>query len=171
MCMKKCTLCLKPKSLDEFPRNKQTKDGRYAHCKKCHSKTMRDSYHRDPDAKLEDCKRRRRALIEITSEIKSKSGCKLCSESDPCCLDFHHSDPTKKDVTIALLVTRKSKEKMLKEIEKCVIVCANCHRKLHAGRIKLTIGVAGSTSGSEPESVGSNPASSANFYAKRPNVP
>jgi len=52
------------------------------------------------------------------------------------CLDFHHKDPNEKDFTIGKY-RNKSKENLLKEIEKCVCVCSNCHRKIHAGIINL----------------------------------
>lgn len=44
--------------------------------------------------------------------------------------DFHHLDPTKKDFTLGYLVNF-SWERMLPELEKCVMLCANCHRIRH----------------------------------------
>lgn len=64
--------------------------------------------------------------------IFSKKKCLICGES--VCLDFHHKDPNEKDFTIGKH-RNKSKENLIKEIEKCV--CANCHRKIHAGIINL----------------------------------
>lgn len=60
----------------------------------------------------------------------------ICDETEPVCLDFHHIDPNEKDFTISKH-RGKSKENLLKEIKKCVCVCANCHRKIHAGIINL----------------------------------
>lgn len=48
------------------------------------------------------------------------------------CLEFHHKDPSKKEVTLSRAVNNGwSIERMEKEIAKCVVLCANCHRKLH----------------------------------------
>ena len=60
----------------------------------------------------------------------------ICGETEPVCLDFHHIDPNEKDFTIGKH-RNKSKENLMKEIEKCVCICANCHRKIHAGIINL----------------------------------
>ena len=45
-------------------------------------------------------------------------------------LEFHHLDPTKKELTISK--TRISFENLLKELEKCLLLCSNCHREEHA---------------------------------------
>lgn len=139
--MKICTVCKTPKPISEFSPRKGAKDGLYSRCKTCHNREVRKGYHADPKAKLEDCRKRRQVLFDIVNDIKSKCGCKICEENDPVCLDFHHLDPKKKDLPIAMLVSNKSKSRMLDEIGKCVVVCANCHRKIHAGKIVLSIDV------------------------------
>lgn len=45
-------------------------------------------------------------------------------------LDFHHKGGNKEG-HVAHLIKNFSKEKALKEIKKCILVCANCHRELH----------------------------------------
>ena len=50
-------------------------------------------------------------------------------------LEFHHLDPSKKDFTIS--GGTKSFEKLKPEIDKCICVCANCHREIHSGLIDL----------------------------------
>ena len=120
--MKICTICKKSKQKSEFSPCKTAKDGKYSHCKTCHNETMRNRYKDDPKSKLEDCRRRRQVLFDIVNDIKSKCGCKICTEHDPVCLDFHHIDPTKKDLEISKLVFNKSRVRMLEEIKKCVVV-------------------------------------------------
>jgi hypothetical protein len=44
--------------------------------------------------------------------------------------DFHHLDPTQKDFTIARIIGR-SWDKIIPELDKCVLLCANCHRLRH----------------------------------------
>lgn len=45
-------------------------------------------------------------------------------------LEFHHLDPSKKDFSIGDY-KNSHLEKMKKEVEKCILVCANCHREIH----------------------------------------
>jgi len=45
--------------------------------------------------------------------------------------DFHHEDPSKKEGSISAMLSSASFEKVLKELEKCVMLCPNCHRKRH----------------------------------------
>jgi len=66
--------------------------------------------------------------------IKCQLQCKVCGEQHPACLDFHHRNPSLKEGLISKLVCRVSKEKILAEIEKCDVMCANCHRKFHCKR-------------------------------------
>lgn len=46
----------------------------------------------------------------------------------PYVLDFDHRDPSTKKFNIAMHVRQVSRQRLLAEIEKCDIVCANCHR-------------------------------------------
>jgi hypothetical protein len=51
----------------------------------------------------------------------------------PACLVFHHVDPAVKDLAIADALRRGfAKKRILAEMAKCVVLCANCHIKLHA---------------------------------------
>lgn len=75
--------------------------------------------------------RRKIRRIWFNSLMQDKF-CIKCGESDRACLDFHHRDPIEKiDNVSHLLADLRSKERILKEIEKCDVLCANCHRKLH----------------------------------------
>jgi hypothetical protein len=50
-------------------------------------------------------------------------------------LDFHHVDESKKNFTIRDGVTR-SWFRVQQELENCILVCANCHREIHAGLLQ-----------------------------------
>lgn len=67
---------------------------------------------------------------------KKEQGCKCCKENDPCCLDLHHLDPSEKEGNPSSF-TKFSWNKLMKEASKCIVVCRNCHAKIHAGIIKL----------------------------------
>lgn len=57
-------------------------------------------------------------------------GCGRCDEKHPACLDFHHRDRTTKEGHIGEF-RRFGMKRLLAEIAKCDVLCANCHRKLH----------------------------------------
>lgn len=72
----------------------------------------------------------------ILDEYKISRGCYFCDERTAVCLDFHHLVEQEKSFTISKHFHRPVEE-LLQEAEKCEIVCANCHRKLHAGLISF----------------------------------
>ena len=77
-------------------------------------------------------RKRRSNLKKFLEDYKVSRGCSSCPESDPRALQFHHSDPKIKDTTISKMLSNAlSLEKILLEISKCEVVCANCHLKLH----------------------------------------
>ena len=47
-------------------------------------------------------------------------------------LDFHHLDPKSKDFNISKNGNTRSWEEIKKELDKCIMLCANCHREEHA---------------------------------------
>ncbi len=98
----------------------------------------RNYYQRNREAIVADRTQRRREVAEWFSAVKTTFSCVRCGEDDPACLDFHHRDPNEKDEALGRASTHGwSKARILKEISKCVVLCANCHRKLHAGRFTL----------------------------------
>lgn len=57
--------------------------------------------------------------------------CQICGYNKHfCALDFHHQDPSEKEANIADL-TYSDWEFVKEELDKCILVCANCHRELH----------------------------------------
>lgn len=71
----------------------------------------------------------------VTRILKEEHGarCGVCGY-DRClaALDFHHRDPTKKELGIGTGNTPGIARLRL-EARKCLLVCANCHREIHAG--------------------------------------
>ena len=70
-------------------------------------------------------------------EYKKVLSCQKCGENYINCLEFHHMDSKNKDFGISDSIWRMgySRNKILSEIEKCTVLCANCHRKQHSGEI------------------------------------
>lgn len=72
-------------------------------------------------------KRARDKKRKYLNEYKLSKGCLLCGyNANALALDFHHRDGEKKECNVGRMDV--GWDKMLKEIEKCDIVCANCHR-------------------------------------------
>lgn len=78
--------------------------------------------------------RRRARLRRWIHERKTDSdGCRHCGEADPACLDFHHRPETDKEMAINKMVPHGySKADIESEMEKCQLLCANCHTRAHA---------------------------------------
>lgn len=65
--------------------------------------------------------------------------CKICGYNK--CKDamhFHHLDPSKKEFGISSK-TSWGFSKIVKELDKCILVCSNCHAEIHAGLINLNV--------------------------------
>lgn len=79
-----------------------------------------------------DRKREMRAWLQEWKR-EANLACMACGEDDVACLDFHHRDPSQKEGGMYEVLKRGwGKERILQEIAKCDVLCANCHRKLHA---------------------------------------
>jgi predicted HNH restriction endonuclease len=76
--------------------------------------------------------KRRKKIREMA--IKYKGGkCEICGYSKCIeALEFHHVNTTGKDFSISDKGYTRSWEKVKKELDKCILVCANCHREIHA---------------------------------------
>lgn len=70
--------------------------------------------------------------------LKSKKNkCIVCGESEYCCLELHHIRD--KQYNISQAVKKLPTRLFLRELDKCVCVCSNCHHKIHNGIIKLDV--------------------------------
>ena len=70
---------------------------------------------------------------KYVDDIKRDSCCKECGEDHPATLDFHHQDGEKTGNVSDLVKDEYSIERIQEEIDKCIILCSNCHRKHHYG--------------------------------------
>lgn len=52
-------------------------------------------------------------------------------------LDFHHIDESTKEFELSQRDLTRNWEKIVAEAKKCLLVCANCHREIHAGIVVL----------------------------------
>jgi len=140
MATKICAKCKKEKDFDDFHTNRRKKDGKQSYCKICLNENAKRDYrvNKRKDTFIDRSKKNRQRCKKLVNDIKIKYGCCLCQEREACCLDFHHFDKDEKDVNVSYLADTKSKKRMLIEMQKCCIVCSNCHRKIHAGLLTVT---------------------------------
>lgn len=128
---KKCSKCKEVKDIENFSKHGK---GRQSFCKDCNNLYTREHYKKNKHRYRERNIRRRKERNEWFNEVKSNLSCITCGEDSNYCLDFHHRDPEVKERNIGETVNRGwSKKRILEEIEKCDVLCANCHRKVHAG--------------------------------------
>lgn len=102
---------------------------------------MRESYNGSRARKIDHYNdiRRKRRLVQKTKfdDWKHERGCSMCSENDPACLDLHHLDPKEKEGVLSGMMDL-AWDVIMMEASKCVVVCRNCHAKIHAGRDSFT---------------------------------
>jgi len=76
--------------------------------------------------------RRKKIITDMLVAFRA-TGCIACPEREPCCLVAHHIDSAEKDFHLGTARSNKyGRRRVLRELAKCVCLCANCHSKLHA---------------------------------------
>ena len=73
-------------------------------------------------------KKVRLMAVEYKGGKCERCGYARCIEA----LEFHHQDPTQKDFSISEKGYTRSWVRVREELDKCIMVCANCHREIHA---------------------------------------
>jgi hypothetical protein len=134
--MKVCSKCGIEKEQEEFRLVWPAKqDGRLRpDCKECMCISARAAYHADPTAQKERMKligeAARKASKEFIQDYLKSHPCVDCGESDSIVLDFDHVRG-EKEYDVSRLVNQGARLwKIIKEIEKCEVRCANCHRRI-----------------------------------------
>ena len=126
-----CSRCGESKNLNAFNKCSSRKDGRQTFCKECNRKSGQNYYGKNKEQFAARNKKARQELRDWFSDLKSSMQCTKCAEDHPGCLEFHHPDDDKDDHVSRMVSNMCSKERIFTEIEKCICLCANCHRKLH----------------------------------------
>ena len=89
-------------------------------------------YYKNREKEKQRTKERTKKLKQWFRNYKSNFNCQRCGESHQACIDFHHPEEKSKGVTELVSRNNTSKERIKREIEKCMPLCANCHRKEHS---------------------------------------
>lgn len=128
--MKKCPNCNRTDV--EFSKHSKRTDGLQVYCKIC-CKEMNAAHYRNGYRKVQSLinKNRRNKIKSKINNYKNSIGCP-CGEKEACCLDFHHTGKDKERNISRMVCEQAAWEKVELEIRKCVVVCSNCHRKIHA---------------------------------------
>jgi hypothetical protein len=82
--------------------------------------------------------KRRKKIRDMAVEYKGGK-CILCGYNKCCeALEFHHLDLGMKEFSISQDGLTRSWGRVKKETDKCILVCANCHRELHNKKRSLS---------------------------------
>lgn len=113
--MRLCNKCKTEKPLSEF----FLKNGKltHYHCRQCNS-----------DNVAERKREFKRQCVEYRGGVCIDCGFK----GHQAVYDFHHLDPTQKDFQFGSIGTTKLNDVVKEELDKCVLLCSNCHRIRHA---------------------------------------
>ena len=140
MKFRKCNKCEEEQDERNFTFKNKAKGRRNTICGTCQRKYKLAYYYRNRRYEISRNMERRRGLSLWMEGIKSKLKCRSCPERHPACLDFHHKDLKQKEHGVSMMPHRGfSKRRILEEIKKCAVVCANCHRKIHYNDHKRSV--------------------------------
>ena len=113
---KVCSKCQRELSIDNFHKNGFDRKGNQkyrGYCKDCANALETQRY------------KKKKSFVNQQKEV-----CAKCGENRFYVLDFHHKDKEEKEFTIGRL-KKGSLSVIQDEIDKCVVLCANCHREFH----------------------------------------
>ena len=89
-------------------------------------------YENNKPKQLEMNRKNKRQARADFAAFKANLRCTKCGENHPATLDFHHHTPHPANRKISSLITDGQYTKAIEEImEKCIVLCSNCHRKHH----------------------------------------
>ena len=127
-----CARCHSVKPIEAFPIKDRARGTRRSYCVPCRSEYGKEHYRRNrPYYLAKNVTARvqyRRSNRDIAYEHLSTHPCVDCGETDPVVLDFDHVDPAKKLWTVGKMLSRQATPAIEREIAKCEVRCANCHR-------------------------------------------
>lgn len=122
-----CPKCKKDKDQTEF--GVKGKNKKQPYCINCNKEYKRKWYKENKSHVLNKLKLRRIELKQFVLNYLKDKKCSDCGENDPIVLEFDHIKGNKQFNISEATHAGRSLESIKKEIQKCVIRCANCHRK------------------------------------------
>ena len=116
-----CSCCSIEKPIKNFY-PKKNRNGYHTYCKDCLSKQIII---------------RQQKFKELCVEYKGGKCCSCGYKKYLGALEFHHINPKEKDFMVSRSSRNNLNAKIKKELDKCLLVCSNCHREIHAGLIDV----------------------------------
>ena len=102
-------------------------------CKR-HGLTEFNKNNRCKKCTVEKVQKRREKIKRMSVEYKGGK-CVICGYNKYIvALEFHHKNPDEKDFGIGAKGFTRSWVKVMNELDKCILVCSNCHKEIHAGK-------------------------------------
>jgi hypothetical protein len=131
--MKQCSKCKLEKDLTEFRIKNKTTGILHSWCRICKKEYDRNFY-RDNDIRKTQIRKngliQKRRGKEFIKEYKKSHACSKCGEKRWYVLDFHHLHNKKNEIA-ELALNGNAINSIKNEIEKCIVLCSNCHREEH----------------------------------------
>jgi hypothetical protein len=128
--LKTCTLCEVEKPYDQYTKKRRNKDGLMAMCRECSLPRRRQQYEENPETQRQAVYNRRSDVAGRVMQLKIETPCFDCDKYYPSyVMDFDHVRGVKKSGVSKLVAKNSPWEEIQEEIDKCELVCANCHRE------------------------------------------
>lgn len=129
--MRKCFNCLKEKSIEEFSLRDKKKNIRHKRCRPCFNLLTAKHYKDNSQYYKDKAKRYHKQVTErnhkFICEYLSIHPCIDCGEKDIVVLEFDHQRD--KDRAISAVLVNFSMRRLIDEVNKCEVRCANCHKR------------------------------------------
>jgi hypothetical protein len=130
---KTCTKCATDKPIAEFVKRQKSKDGRGYWCKACLREHNRVYYQISPNRRIANAKAKvgiiEASRLHVLAFLRDHP-CVDCGERDPVVLQFDHRDRAEKVMEVSQAISQLwTLPRLICEIEKCDVRCANCHRR------------------------------------------
>jgi hypothetical protein len=130
---KKCTSCNEIKSLVSYAYRSKKNNTRKYRCKECDKKERREYYLKNKSRIISDVLGRNEGIKNRNKKFiwdyLENNPCVDCGENNPIVLEFDHRDGVEKTNCVSIMSANKvSINNLIKEINKCDVRCANCHK-------------------------------------------
>jgi hypothetical protein len=96
-----------------------------------HKLKSRKHYEENREEVIKKTAEKKKQFKKEWTIFKCTLKCTKCGFDHPAALDFHHVDPSKKEANIHKLLSNGQHAKLRIELEKCIVLCSNCHRIHH----------------------------------------
>jgi transcription elongation factor Elf1 len=125
---KTCPKCGFTKAADCFAKRSRNHATLHSYCKECMYKADKERREANPEKARERTAKYVKKRQEFIDNYKAENGCSECGyKKNLAALHFHHLDSAMKELQIS---SSQGLPRIKKEMEKCIILCANCHAEI-----------------------------------------